>query len=524
MMQERVAVGRGGISLFAANVIALFANTLYYVLLTNRLGSTTEVGVVTSLSILIWFLVVICVFAQPIVYVGSIPAPLAVLKFIPEFLAKNERNGALQVFKSALVSSTLIGVIVLTVLGSLPSIVIPFLGGQAVLPYFVQLSAIDILVISIGQICLGSVIALGDTNVGGLYIIIWSVARYGLASILLWYFAIAGVLVGWICGDSVLLLLAMVRTMKRLSGQTGVGSFSARDWVHYSTYTLFAAIVSFVINQADRLITLSEQGLSRLAIYNVAMAGASVASYAPYALVTAFLPVVAALFAENKTQELHGIIRSYTRYVSLSVMPVSFCLAAVMEVPLRIFGLDYLNGIIPAVIVSIATGLTSLGAVYAGALLALGKLRLYTVANVLGLFVLILVAWALTPILALNGPALGRAGLLIVVTIVYGLAAFKFEIFEIDLKAYLTSIVSSSIMAIVVFELISSIHGFSLKVALMPVILLVGMLIYVGVLRVLRQFTVDDLEFLRDLLPHRLEILLPTIARIVGLRYECQEE
>jgi O-antigen/teichoic acid export membrane protein len=465
---------------------------------------------------------VICVFAQPIVYVGSIPAPLAVLKFIPEFLAKNERNGALQVFKAALIFSTLLGVIVLGVLWSLTSTVIPFLGGPAVLPYFVQLSAIDILVISMGQVCLGSVIALGDTNVGGLYIIVWSVVRYALAAILLWYFAIAGVLIGWICGDSVLLLLAMQRTLKRLSGQSGVGSFSAREWAHYSLYTLFAAIVSFVINQADRLITLSEQGLSKLAIYNVAMAGASVASYAPYALVTAFLPVVAALFAANRIQELHDIIRSYTRYVSLSVMPVSFGLAAIMEVPLRIFGLDYLNGIVPAVIVSVTTGLTSLGAVYAGALLALGKLRLYTVANVLGLAALLLVAWVLTPFLGLNGPALGRASLLIVVTIVYALAAIKFGISEIDFRAYFASIGGSSIMALVVFEFISSIHSFFFKVAMLPIIVLVGVLVYTVTLRVFRLFTANDIDFLHDLLPTRLHILLPMIARIIGLKYDPQ--
>ena len=521
-MEESVAVGRGGVSLFVANITALIANTLYYVFLTNRLGSTIQVGVVTSLSILIWFLVVICVFAQPIVYVGSIPAPLAVLKFIPEFLAKNERNGALQVFKAALFSSTLLGLVVVVVLGSLTSTVIPFLGGQAVLPYFVQLSAIDILVISMGQICLGSVIGLGDTNVGGLYIIVWSIVRYALAAILLWYFAIAGVLVGWICGDFVLLLLAIQRTLKRLSGQTGAGSFSAKDWAHYSLFTLFAAIVSFVINQADRLITLSEQGLSRLAIYNVAMAGASVASYAPYALVTAFLPVVAALHTGNKIEELHGIIRSYTRYVSISVMPVSFGLAAIMQIPLRIFGFDYLNGILPAVIVSITTGLTSIGAVYAGALLALGKLRLYTVANVLGLMALLLVASTLTPLLGLDGPALGRASLLIVVTIVYGLAAVKFRIIEIDVKAYLSSIGGSSVMAIVVFELISSIHSFFFKVVLLPTIVLVGTLIYIGALRVLHLFTANDIDFLHDLLPSRLHIFLPIIARIIGLRSDTR--
>ena len=523
-MEERVAVGRGSVSLFAANVAALLANTLYYVLLTNLLRSTLEVGVVTSLSILIWFLVVICVFAQPIVYVGAIPAPLAVLKFIPGFLAKNERNGALQVFKKTLLSSTVLGLIVIGVLGSFPSAVIPFLGGQAILPNFVQLSAIDVLVISVGQICLGSVIALGDTNVGSLYIIVWSVVRFGLAALFLVYFSVAGILVGWICGDFLLLLLAMHRAVMKLSGQTGFGSFSGSDLARYCLYTLSAAIISFVVNQADRLITLSEQGLSRLAIYNVAMAGASVASYAPYALVTVLLPAAAALFAGNRIEELHGIIRSYTRYVSIAVIPVSFGLAAVMEIPLRLFGPDYLSGILPAVIVSVTTGLTALGAVYAGALLALGKLRLYTLANVIGLAVLFAAAWILTPFFGLNGPALGRASLLIVSNVVYGLAAIRVGIIEIDLKAYFASIAGSSIMALIVFVLISLIHTFFWKVTLLPGIVIVGVLIYVGSLRGLRLFTINDVEFLHDLLPNRLHTVIPIIARLIGIKYDRQRK
>jgi len=519
-MDESVAVGRGTVSLFGAGLVQLVANTLYYVILTNLLHSTLEVGVVTSLNILIWFFVLICVFAEPIVYGSPIPAPLAVLKFVPEFLAKNDRNGAAKVFRASLMATMLVGLVVAGFLAALPYLVIPLLGGQAVLPEFVRLSAIDILVLSVSQICLGVVVALGDTQSGALYIIIWSFVRYTLASILLVPHGIPGILVGWILGDLVLLLLALQKTMRRLGGQVGASSFSAKDLARYSLYTLFATVMGFVINQADRLITLSEQGLSRLAIYNTAMVAASIASSAPYALINVLLPVVVALFASNRMNDLHAIIRSYSRYVSIFVMPIAFGLAAVMEIPLRVFGPDYVAGLLPAVIGSVATGLTALGTIYAGVLLALGKLRWYTAANLLGLVALLVVAVTLTPVLGLSGPALGRASLMAVSAIIFAWATYKTGIFEIDFRAYVITIVCSTIMMLVVFGLQSVFHSFLVKILMLPVIVIIGLLVYIGSLRVFRLLTVSDIDFIRDLMPDRMRVILPIVSRVVGLQYD----
>jgi hypothetical protein len=127
-----------------------------------------------------------------------------------------------------------VGLVIVGVLFSLPSLVTPFLGGGAVLPDFVRLSAIDILVLSVGQICLGAVIALGYTTAGAIYIIIWSIVRSALPTVLLVSYGVGGVLTGWIGGDLALLLLAMSRTLRNFWGEVGVDKFSAKNLARYN--------------------------------------------------------------------------------------------------------------------------------------------------------------------------------------------------------------------------------------------------------------------------------------------------
>lgn len=126
---EETRASKGIPSLFLANVLSILASTLYFVVLTNFLRSTTSVGVVTSLNIFIWLFVLICLFAQPVVQGGPIPAPLALLNFVPKYLANNERGDAAKIFGVSLMVSTFVGLIVLGFLMSFPTLVTPILGG-----------------------------------------------------------------------------------------------------------------------------------------------------------------------------------------------------------------------------------------------------------------------------------------------------------------------------------------------------------------------------------------------------------
>jgi O-antigen/teichoic acid export membrane protein len=465
-------------------------------------------------------LVTICILAQPVTGQSPIPAPLAVLKFLPELLAKGARTRAARVFRISFGVSGILASVVAGILIVSPNLVVPLIGGQTVLPDFVRLAAVDVLVFSLSQVCFGALIAVGDLRNATIYIISWSVARYALASILLIPYSIFGVLLGWIMGDTVVLVIAFRKSIHQVRGGSGSRNFSLVNLWRYSLYTLFSALIGFAVTQADKIFTLASKGLPELAIYNVAIVAASFAGFAPYALLTVLLPALSALHSTGETRKMHEMIRNYTRYVSIVVLPIAVGFASVAEIALRIFGPDYVSGLVPTMIVSVATGLTAIGAVYAGALLAAGELRWYTAANLLGLGGLFAVSALLTSSLGLAGPALGRATLMAVAAFVYAVAMWRNGFLELDVRAYLSALGGSALMGIAVFGALATVHSFLLKLALLPVLIVVGAIIYFGSLRLLRLLTVSDLEFALGILPSRFHPIVLKIWRLLGVEAE----
>jgi len=522
IVQLETSVAKGATSLYVANVVSLVANTLYFLILTNILQSTVQVGVVTALNIMIWLIVTVCILAQPVVMQSPIPAPLAVLKFLPELLATGEHKSAKKIFNASLAFSGLLAGLVACMLMVFPNLVIPFLGGQAVLPLFVRLAAVDMLVIVIGQVGIGVLIALADVKGASTFILLWSLVRYASAAILLIPYAVVGVLMGWVMGDAMLLVLALWRAKSKFNVQEKErkSDFSLRGFAEYSLYTLVSALIGFAINQADRIFTLARQGLGELAIYNVAIVAASFAGFAPYALLTVLLPALSSLHASDKLVEMRSMIHDYTRYVSIVVLPVAFGFSSVTGVALRIFGPDYVSGLLPSMIVSVVTGLTALSAVYAGVLLAIGKLKWFTLANVFGLAGLFVVSAVLTPIVGLSGPAVGRATLMAIVFSMYALASSRNGLLELDAKAFAYATVASAIMGLVVFGCLSLAQSFLVKLALLPFVVVFGALIYVGCLRALRLFLPSDFDFIRGLTPARFQWLIPKLAWLAGVKYQ----
>jgi O-antigen/teichoic acid export membrane protein len=516
-LETQASVAKGATSLYVANVVVLLANTLYFLILTNILRSTLDVGIVTALNLMILLLAAVCLFAQPITSQSPIPAPLAVLKFIPELLAKREGTQAARVFKSSFGASGILAAMIGAVLVVSPNLAIPIVGGQ---PDFVRLAAVDVIAYSLCQVCFGTLIAVGDLRNATTYIVSWAIARYAMASILLVPYTIFGVLVGWIIGDSAILLVAFRVSVRRIQKSSGSGSFSSIDLWRYSIYTLFSAVIGYGVTQADKIFTLASQGLSELAIYNVAIVAATFTGFAPYALLTVLLPALAALHSRGRREEMHEMIRSYTRYVSIIVLPIAIGFASVAEIALRIFGPAYISGLVPTVIVSVATGLTAIGAVYASALLALGELRWYTAANLLGLGALFAISAMLTGVLGLAGPALGRAALMAIAAVVYAVALRRSGFLELDTRAFLSATGSSALMGVVVFGALASAHSFLLKLTYLPALIILGAAIYLGCLRLLRLLTATDLEFVRGMAPTRFHPLINRIGRYLVVEFD----
>jgi len=318
-------------------------------------------------------------------------------------------------------------------------------------------------------------------------------------------------------GDAFLFAVAGLSVATVLRAASSKVAFPVTALVSYSLYTVFSALIGFGVNQADKLFTLANQGLRELAIYNVAIVASSFSGFAPFALLSVLLPVLSSLYFTRKRAEMRRMVRSYSRYVSMIVMPVAFGLAALMEVALRIFGQEYVGGLVPAVVVSLATGMTAVSYVYAGALLAVGEMKWYTTANIAGIAIMLVISALFTPILGLAGPALGRAVLMAVVFIVYAYAVRRAKFLEFDGKAYLYSLAGSAIMAAVVFLLVSEITSFAVRLLAVVPLMVLGLLIYIGTLRAFRLVNASDVNFFLTVLPSSLHMVTRRVAKLVGV-------
>jgi O-antigen/teichoic acid export membrane protein len=163
------------------------------------------------------------------------------------------------------------------------------------------------------------------------------------------------------------------------------------------------------------------------------------------------------------------------------------------------------------------SGLTAVGAVYAAVLLAVGKLRWYTAANVIGVGALAIVAYVTTPIVGLAGPALGRGVLMTVAALLYAYSVWRSGFFELDVRALISAALSSAPMGAIVFLILSFFHSFLAQLAMLPVVVVIGVLVYLGVLRALKLLTVEDFEFIRQMAPVRFHRLVALVARLAGV-------
>ena len=72
-------------------------------------------------------------------------------------------------------------------------------------------------------------------------------------------------------------------------------------------------------------------------------------------------------------------------------------------------------------------------------------------------------------------------------------------------------------MALVVYFALTFAHSFLAKLAMLPVAVVLGAMIYVGSLRAMHLFNARDLTFLRDIVPNRFHGILEIVAKLAGI-------
>ncbi len=515
MAEIDTTVAKGATSIYFSNVVLLGVNTVYFILIANVL-STKEVGILAGMQIIVFGFSTLANLSLPQMIQSNIMLPHAVAKFIPEFLARGEKGKASQSFFTFLTLTFTVSTLLSLTLYTFADPVSKILFRGEAATSWIHLLAVDTWLFTMGQLFYGGLVGLGRIPRASLLLIFAFTIRYILgAGLVIAGVGIPGLLAAFITGDLIFLLLSGVSCLKPML--TRREPVSTRFIFSYSAPLLVASLIIFGVTQMDRLFTFLQLELSDLGIYNIAVTASTIGAFAPNAITTALLPSLSTLEAKNMFEEFRKLARDYTRYVALIATPMSFGIAALAPALVQLFGPQYLPAATPVAVMSIATGLTAVSAVYNGELLATRRSRSVMLVNVAGLGVLLICLTILTPGLAFIGVAWSRAVMTGAIAVFLAYVARRRGLFALDQGAYRDSVIASSIMGAAVFLILSFIGGYRRQMLALVFLIPLGVAVYLVVLRVLKTFRQDDMEFIRRLSPKRAEQLVKIVSKIVGV-------
>ncbi len=498
-MDTPAKVARGVATLYLANITTFLLNTVFLVLLTNYYSSrdpssaTRLVGEFALLNVFVVSAATFAVLALPLTGAGASATPPAVTRF----LSRGDANGGAHPRRIFFISFSVCGLVSLLIVGA------SAVTGRG----SVFWAGVDAAAFSFVQLGGYSLLGVHRPTLAGKVMVASNALRYLLASsFLLGGYGISGVFAGFAVGDGCLAVYANLESFRHLGG-TGTAYGPAKPVLVYMASVFVAALVGLGVSQTDKLLAFFQQGLANLALYNIAIVGASLAAFAPAAATNVLVPVLSSFGAHEA--QVKETMKSYTRYVSHVSFPVGFGLAAVSPGLLRIFGDAFVTAAPLMALIAAFLALTATGSVYTSALLAYDKAHHYTVSSMLGLVTLLVVALATVPTLNLMGIALARAAMLLVMLVTQAYYLWRSGRFVLDSGAYLKSFFASGLMAAFDYGVLLGVESFlplgrAANVAASLGVFAFGLAAYLVIMKFLGGFDESDIAFIRALLPKRL--------------------
>ena len=512
-MHSEAKVAVGVAALYLANISTLVLNTLFLVLLTNYIPPA-EVGLVSLLNVVVVSVATISILALPVSGSGVSATPPAVTRFLSEYIGSGEGSARrVYLFSLGICAALSAAVAGLISYAPVASLIAGPLDAQTV-----SFAALDALVYSFAQLGAYSMLGIGRATAIGKLIIASSALRYAAAAALLVAGAgPSGVFIGFLAGDLLLAVWSNATAFRLVEHQRGSGG-DFGPVRRYMASVFLAAMVGLAVSQTDKLLAFFQQGLFNLAFYNVASVGAAVASFAPGAATNVLVP---ALSSYGDREDLkRTMLKNYTRYISLTAIPMGFGLAAVSPFLLRVFGDEYATAAPLMSIISISISFSSIAAVYTSSLLVDDKAHHFTLSSVLALSSLVVVALVTVPVLGLRGIALGRAAMLFTMLGAVALFLRRTGSLVLDAEAYVKSLGASALMAAIVFGTLYLGQDFGLasraaSVGAALVMIPGGLIIYLLIMKALRGFNQSDMDFIDVLLPPSLRFLSKLARRLL---------
>jgi O-antigen/teichoic acid export membrane protein len=272
-------------------------------------------------------------------------------------------------------------------------------------------------------------------------------------------------------------------------------SFSVvKPYLPFTLPLLPTVLCYWFINLGDRYVIGYFMGTDAVGVYAASYGLGSMITffYAPIAI--ALLPAITNLYENNKIQELKTHLKYSLKFLLMFAIPSFFGLSVLSKSILRTLTTsEFMGGYLIVPVIALATILFNCGSINVNVLFLLKKTK--TIGLIYGAFALVNMTLniILVPLIGIIGAAIATLMTFTIQLFVATIISFKGLPFDIDFKFIMKSIISSVIMAFVVWKMN--------PIGAVNILIAIGIAtgVYFGVLIVLRGFTKEEYGFLRDI-------------------------
>ncbi len=487
--EHATMVARGASYFLLQSLASAIFGVAYFAVLA-RIISQAEMGWYTSLSFLTGFLPL---FAS----LGLTPAAA---KFLSQHLAEGKTDEARKISKTVLLLCLPFSLVVsLLCVVTAPQLALFFMKGEES-AWLIQILALTVPFVALSTVCSGFLQGLQEigklsklsffsyvlTRIAGLFLL-----RAGLG--------LAGILVGWILGNILMILITLTIVLRRLPFTKGL--YPTRPLLSFSMPLLASSVLILLAQWMDRALVIFYVDPVQIGIYNVAATAWTVLMLVPTAILTALFPKMSELHAQHGKEILEEALEKASRYVNMIHIPlcVGLTLLAFSVIPL-FAGEKFAEASIPYMVMALGAIPYGYTVLAYSVFVVLKRNRYVLIYTVLGILVNALVGYMLIPRIGIVGAAMGNT-LLQTVGCFSALILLRRAINpHLDRETLLKVPAATLGMALVVY--------FSQKIftsqASLPLHIILGILTYFALLILLKTIHETDLHLLDKFLPSSL--------------------
>ena len=524
-VSKATKVARGATYIFLQSLLANVIGVIYFMVLARFFPVVDQTTGSPKMGVF-QFLNFIVILSNTL---GALALPSAAAKFIPQYLAKNEKEKANSVavrnFQIALTTGLTASLVVFF---SSDFIAASFFGNSPWISVeqvslLLKLASVSCFLTNFMSFLSGVLRGLQKIGEFALMNMTFNVLQSSLVVALLFLgLDLFAVVIGWAVGMAVASMLGVVIVLKSFSLRSK--PHPLRPLLSFSLPLYVSMILVFTVNWVDQMFIFSVINPGIFGMYSVIVKAALIPSLIATSIVMAIFPHLSESYAREGVKSLENAFSFSTRYAVAIGFPMVVGISVIAQPSLVLFaGASYAVVAPYLVILAFATIPTVVGVAITPILLTLEKSRTVSLITVTSIAFEALTCYI--TIVHLNwgifGATLGRM-LAAVTSFVLGFFVLRKQItMKFDMEVLWKTMVScvamaSALLVLDVFRmyLTGSAEFLIFRLRWLPVYILLGALVYATTLFMLKAVKKEDLELLREYLPKKLRWAVDFIEKV----------